>query len=122
VVAFLWARSCCRAQSQHTNTTLPNSQPKMATAIFGFGLTHAPKMALVVDRKNTVFGKLSGKAATSCNERFRKIAAVRSFEKVYYFCRWLLVGKCVGSRNLAKPPGRYLSCEDRGVATETDSK
>jgi len=30
-----------------------------------------------------------------------KIAALPSFEKVCYFCRQLLVGKYVGSRNLA---------------------
>jgi hypothetical protein len=28
--------------SRCTHTTLPTTQPKMAIAIFGFGLTHAP--------------------------------------------------------------------------------
>jgi len=32
---------------------------------------------------------------------FALCTALPSFEKVCYFCRELLVGKCVGSRNLA---------------------
>jgi len=42
----------------------------------------------------------------TCNERFHKIAALPSFENICYFCRWLLVGKCIGCRNLVKPPPR----------------
>jgi hypothetical protein len=37
------------------HTALPITQPKMADAIFGFGLTLAPKRSLGFDRKNTVF-------------------------------------------------------------------
>jgi len=36
----------------HSNTTLPNSQPKMADAIFGLGLSHAPESSSVFARKN----------------------------------------------------------------------
>ena len=43
----------------------------MATAIFGFGLTHAPNQTQGLDRKNTVTGQLLGKAATIYNGRFR---------------------------------------------------
>jgi len=34
------SRSCCRHTCQRARTTLSTAQPKMATAIFGFGLTH----------------------------------------------------------------------------------
>jgi len=40
--------------NQHTNTTLPNALPKMADAIFGLWLTHAPKRALGLVLKNTL--------------------------------------------------------------------
>ena len=39
--------------------------------------------------------------ALTHNGGIGKIAALPSFEKVYYFCRELLVGKCSESRNLA---------------------
>jgi len=53
--------------NQLTNTILQTAQPKMAAAIFGFGRTHAPSRSQGFDRKNTVVGKVRGKAATSLN-------------------------------------------------------
>jgi len=47
----------------------PHSQ-KMATPSFGFGLTHAPLQSQGLDRKYTIIGKCSRKAATANNKRF----------------------------------------------------
>ena len=55
---------------------MPTAQPKMATAIFGFGRTHAPEKLQGLDRKNTVVGQVRGKAGTANNKRFCEIAAV----------------------------------------------
>jgi len=60
-----------------------------------FGLTRAPFQPQGLDRKNTVVGKCRGKAATVYNGHIAKIAALPSFENNCYFCRVLLVGKCV---------------------------
>jgi hypothetical protein len=40
------------------------------------------------------------------NKHIAKIAALPSSEKLYYFRRVLLVGKCCGSRNLRQYAGR----------------
>jgi len=37
------------------------AQPKMANAIFGFGLTHDPIRTEEFDRKNTVIGQREGR-------------------------------------------------------------
>ena len=69
----------CRVASArclHRNTTLLTTQPKMATAIFGFGLTRAPNRTWGLDRKNTIVGKSRWKEATAHNERFCEMAAV----------------------------------------------
>jgi hypothetical protein len=39
-------------QSRRINTTLPITQPKMAHAIFGFGLSLAPKRSAELVQKN----------------------------------------------------------------------
>jgi len=52
------------------------AQPKMADAIFGFGLSHAPSRAQGLDRKNTIVGKARGKAATMHNKQFGAMAGV----------------------------------------------
>jgi hypothetical protein len=85
------------AQNRHTNTTLPNAQPKMADAIFGFGLSHASKRSLGLDRKNTVVGKFSRKAATVYNERFGAMAGV---------ARWIVLrnSKLSGSWQVCESP------------------
>jgi len=50
------------------------AQPKMADAIFGFGLTHAPIRAEGLDQKPTIVGKYRGKAATATNKQFGTMA------------------------------------------------
>jgi len=50
----------------HTPYCKP-AQPKMAAAIFGFGLARAPRQPQGLDRKNTIVGRYRGKAATSLN-------------------------------------------------------
>jgi len=40
-------------------------------------------------------GQLRGDRRPSANGGIGKIAALPSFENIYYFCRVLLVGKCV---------------------------
>jgi hypothetical protein len=42
-----------------------------------------------------IFDSAFRRHAASCNGGIGKIAALPSFEKVCYFCRWLLVGKYV---------------------------
>jgi len=77
--------SCqCRVSAHNslTNTTLPTTQPKMATAIFGFGLAHAPEKPQGLDRKNTIAGKVRGKAGTANNKRFCMIAALPRVDKI----------------------------------------
>ena len=49
---------------------------KWLTPFFVFGLTRAPQRSEGLDRKNTVVGQFRGKAATSLNEQFGKIAAL----------------------------------------------
>jgi len=59
-----------RVPAHVTNAQTPYckpTQPKMAAAIFGFGRTHAPQGSSGLDRKNTIVGKVRGKAATSLN-------------------------------------------------------
>jgi len=58
-----------------------------------------------VEHRNTIVGQCRGKVATAFNVHIAKIAALPSFEKVCYFCRELLVGKCVGSRNFSNMLG-----------------
>ena len=68
-----------RVTTHQTNAHTPyckSAQPKMANAIFGFGLTRAPSQLLGFDRKNTIIGKVRGKAATATNKQFGKIAAL----------------------------------------------
>ena len=59
----------------HTQHCQPHSQ-KMAAPFFGFGLTHAPNQPQGIDRKNTIVGKCSGKAATMHNKQFGAMAGV----------------------------------------------
>ena len=59
--------SVANTHNQLIHTTLKTAQPKMATAIFGFGRTHAPQRSQGLVRKNTIVGKCRGKAATSLN-------------------------------------------------------
>jgi len=78
-----------RVEPPTTNAHTPYckpAQPKMATAIFGFGRTHAPEKAQWLDRKNTIVGKVRGKAATMHNKQFGSMAGVARF-----ITRWLLV-------------------------------
>jgi len=69
--------------SHRANAPTPSckpAQPKMATAIFGFGQTHAPFRAEGLDQKNAIVGKIRGKAATATNKHIATIAALPSFE------------------------------------------
>ena len=59
--------SVADTHNQLTYTTLKTALPKMAAAIFGFGLTHAPIQPQGLDKKNTIVGQVRGKAATSLN-------------------------------------------------------
>jgi len=77
-------------QHQRKNTTLSISQPKMADAIFGFGLTHALFRAELFVRKNIVVGKFCRKAATAFNEHIAKIAALPRVDRKSVFLRSLL--------------------------------
>jgi len=68
-----------RVLAHKANTQTPYckpAQPKMAAAIFGFGLTHAPSQAQGLDRKNTIVGQYRGKAGTANNKQFGKITAL----------------------------------------------
>ena len=79
---FPLAISCCQPTSQRSHTILPTTQPKMATAIFGFGLTRplpisrrgsTGKIPLSekisgIDRTNIVNRTVCWKAATIYNE------------------------------------------------------
>jgi len=49
---------------------------KWLTPFFVLGLARAPKSSGGLDRTYTVVGKYRGKAATSLNEQFGKIAAL----------------------------------------------
>jgi len=78
-VAVAFPSCQCSVSNAHNplkNTTLPTAQPKMATAIFGFGLTHTPEKPQGLDRKHTVVGQVRGKAGTANNKRFCEIAAL----------------------------------------------
>ena len=46
------AKPCFSTHKPTQNTALPAAQPKMADAIFGLGLSHAPESSLVFVRKN----------------------------------------------------------------------
>lgn len=52
------------------------AQPKMANAIFGFGLTHAPHQSQEFDRKNIIVGQVRGKASTANNNQFGAMAGM----------------------------------------------
>jgi hypothetical protein len=93
----------CRVASArclHRNTTLLTTQPKMATAIFGFGLTRAPNRTWGLDRKNTIVGKSRWKEATAHNERFCEMAAVTPQKRQCEFGSYYPAG------SLVKPPPR----------------
>jgi len=47
------AKPCFPTLKPTQNTALPATQPKMADAIFGFGLTHALESSSVLVRKNS---------------------------------------------------------------------
>jgi len=49
---------------------------KLLTQFFDFGLAHAQKRSLGLDRENAVVGKNSLMAATVYNKRFCEIAAL----------------------------------------------
>ena len=86
--------SCqCRVSAHNslTNTTLPTTQPKMATAIFGFGLAHAPEKPQGLDRKNTIAGKVRGKAGTANNKRFCMMAALPRVDNIDTNCLVTLI-------------------------------
>jgi hypothetical protein len=59
-------------QSRHTNTTLPISQPKMANAIFGFGLSHAPESSTLLVLKNGVLLKVTAEKKRKEKKRKEK--------------------------------------------------
>ena len=78
-VAVALPRLQYRAATHKPNAQPPYckpAQPKMADAIFGFGLTHAPSQPQELDRKNTIVGKCSRKAATATNKQFGTMAGV----------------------------------------------
>ena len=93
---------------------LQNAPPNICHHYLILPLHYAPVRSLGLDRKgldkstafqsscsgstghtNTVIGQVCGKAATASNGGIGKIAALPSFDKICYFCRELLVGKCV---------------------------
>jgi len=79
VVTVALLRLQCRVSGAHNqliNTTLQTAQPKMATAIFGFGLTRAPRQPQGFGRKNTIVGKCRGRAATMHNKQFGAMSGV----------------------------------------------
>ena len=57
-------------------------------------------------------------AAKAPNGHIAKIAALPSLENICYFCRVLLVGKCVCEPQLRQYAGRYVQVEES--ATEKD--
>jgi hypothetical protein len=50
------AKPCFPMRKPTQNTALPAAQPKMADAIFGFGLSQTPERSSVLARKNGEIG------------------------------------------------------------------
>ena len=71
-----FAISCCAPQTLHAHTILQTRTAENGCAILGFGLTHAPIRIEELDRKNTIVGKCSRKAATATNKQFGSMAGV----------------------------------------------
>jgi len=71
-------------------------------------------MYLLVKALIARLSKSSG--MTSPNERFRKIAALPSWEKKVIFARWLLRWEVSESRNFAKPLARCMPYADSALS------
>ena len=92
---FLWAKPCSQA-----HTALPNAQPKMADAIFGFGLSHTPQSSSVLVQKNDEILKVTAELKEKVNGSHRHatggLARLRHYHPLTILCtfvRWLLAWK-----------------------------
>ena len=68
--------SCFHAQTTYKHHIDNRTAKKLLTQLFGFGLAHAPEQLQGLDRKNTIVGKVRGKAGTANNKRFGTMAGV----------------------------------------------
>jgi hypothetical protein len=81
-----WAISCFHhTLPPQKHYIAQRTAKKWLPPLFGFGLFHAPFSALELDRKYTVVGKFSEKAATAHNEHIAKIAAVPRVDRFCVF-------------------------------------
>jgi len=71
---------------------------------FGFGLTHTPEKPQELDRKNTVVGKVRGKAATDSQQGFGASGALSRGDSYFaIFAARLAFKDCWEAPPAAKP-------------------
>ena len=68
--------SCFHAQPAHKHHIDNRTAKKLLAQLFGFGLARAPEKPQGLDRKNTIIGKVLGKAGTANNKQFGAMAGV----------------------------------------------
>jgi len=93
-------------QSQRTHAILQTTQQANGYAIRLFRADTRSKSATRTRAEKYHCWKVYRKAAAACNKHIAKIAALPSFENICYFCRVLLVGKCVCEPQLRQYAGR----------------